>query len=478
MIWKWSLRQPVWAIALVATALLAVTLAILGGLTLRNLGRLDQIEQQLLNGARTQAVESDLERMLVGRLTGVSPPTPSTVADLERRISRLATTSATLVPDNRSRLQELEELVESGHLLSRNNLVSALILARDINDAEIEAQGRLVSQIHETSRMELELAALIFIAIVVLTLGGIWSIRGRILGPLDDLRSLISRLASGDFTPVATDVIDPSLVPLFQNYNQLVSRLEMLEAEHRSHARSLQSEVRQATQALLEQHRALANAERLAAVGEVAAGVAHELRNPLAGILMSLNNLRRESKDPDLTHRLDLMTDELERMTRLLNGHLSQARHKPEPLRPVCLNALVHDLITLLRYQTPDHIHLEADVQDTLEFRLPRDRIRQALLNLVLNSVEALGDSPGTVTISARNEDGRLVLEVADDGPGFPAAMLRHQVRPFATARERGTGLGLAMVKRAVEDLGGRLELGNREPHGARVRLTIPGEDV
>lgn len=108
---------------------------------------------------------------------------------------------------------------------------------------------------------------------------------------------------------------------------------------------------------------------------------------------------------------------------------------------------------------------------------LPRDRIRQALLNLVMNSVTALGDRRGRVEVTARHDDGRLEIRVSDDGPGFPEAMLATGIRAFASSSPDGTGLGLAMVRRVAVDLGGQLVASNAEPAGAIVRLVVPCGD-
>jgi signal transduction histidine kinase len=150
----------------------------------------------------------------------------------------------------------------------------------------------------------------------------------------------------------------------------------------------------------------------------------------------------------------------------------------PEPSRPTGLVPLVSDLLSLLRYQVPDDVRLEADVEADLECVLPRDRVRQALLNLVLNSAQALGGDAGVVRVSARREGDRLQLWVTDDGPGFPAELLEARGQAFVSRRAGGTGLGLAMVRRLAHDLGGEFVLENLEPRGARVRLVLPYRDA
>jgi len=209
-------------------------------------------------------------------------------------------------------------------------------------------------------------------------------------------------------------------------------------------------------------------------MGEMTAGLAHELRNPLAGIRMSLSNLSRDLSDPQLVERVALVLSEIDRLTRLLNHQLSEAQHAPEPSRPCEVQVMVDEVVRLLRFQVPENIQLDVAIEAGLDCVLPGDRLRQALINLVMNAVQALGETRGTVTIRGRSAEDRLVMEVSDDGPGFPQEILTKAARPFVTYRTGGTGLGLAMVRRLALDLGGELTLENRDPRGALARLVLP----
>jgi signal transduction histidine kinase len=254
----------------------------------------------------------------------------------------------------------------------------------------------------------------------------------------------------------------------------MVRRLAELEEEQRRRAESLEEEVRAGARVLLEQHQALTNAQRLAAVGETAAGLAHELRNPLAGILAALENMAREAEDSALARRLELLHREAKRVVTLLNEYLAAGRHAPESPSTVNVNELVEGLLSLLRYQAPPSVELDQSVEEGLICLLPSGRIRQALLNLVGNALHALGEGPGKITVLAHGEKGEITLEVRDTGPGFPREILETPGQPFRTGRAAGTGLGLATVKRTASDLGGRMELTNLETGGASVILKLP----
>jgi signal transduction histidine kinase len=286
----------------------------------------------------------------------------------------------------------------------------------------------------------------------------------------------LNRLAGGEFSPAPEDErVDPFVLPLHRQFNALAHRLQELEASHRARAASLEAEVRMTTRQLLEQQRNLARAERVAATGEFAASVAHELRNPLAGIQMTLNNLRAELNDAELTERVDLVVAEVGRLSRLLTELLDAGRpHAPEPARPLRLAEVVDDMLALTRCQLTPEIRLTNRVDPALTCRLPADRLRQALLNLILNGAGALGEAGGEIVIEAKQEGRMLRITVSDDGPGFPPELIAQGIRPYFSTRERGTGLGLAMVRRFTSDVGGSLEIANRQPRGAQVTLVVP----
>lgn len=456
-------------------ALAAVCLAgalLMGGIAWRTLRQLERIGVEWDHGTELQRVNALLQHLAAERPAAAGRADPAALAELRTALATVRARQLDPRGVDRERLDRVSELLapdaDAADLLRAARLFDGVV--RD----EVRARRELMRGLRAEARAEVETGTGLFVALALLALGGAWLMQRRILRPLVDLRTMFLKLGAGDFSPIAVEGMHPVLAPLFDNYNHLVTRLEELEAEHRSRTANLEREVRNATQALLEQQRTLARAERLAALGEMAAGLAHELRNPLAGVQMNLANLRRDLDDPQLTARLNLALAELDRLTRLLNQQLSTARHVPETPRRLSMRTLVEDLLALLRYQVPARIRLEAEMDEALECRLPRDRVRQALLNLVLNSVQALGDVEGTVRLHAHREGQRLVLEVTDDGPGFPPELLKAGGQAFVTRRPRGTGLGLAMVRRLAADLGGEIVIENREPSGARVRLTLP----
>ncbi|MGX2041028.1 sensor histidine kinase [Methylocaldum sp. MU1018] len=459
--------------------LLLLVFVLLGGMIWRNLERFETIRADVGYAHRIQEVAFELQNVLMGYFTtGANRRLDGRqLSELSARLVELARHDYHVAADTPNKLTEVSRSIIdlAGERLAPERQEALLLHALNITSAMLDEETlereRLVELIGHATRTEIALAFATLGA--VLLFGGLF-FRRQILAPLHDLKELLLRLAREDFTPIETTQIDPLLLPVFVSYNDMVKLLAELEEARRHYAESLEAEVRAATRALLEQQASLARTERLAAVGELAAGIAHELRNPLAGIQLTCANLRDEIDNPEQSERVDLIIAELKRMGRLLNELLDHGRHTPAPVGVCNVSIVIRELVALTRYQIQPDIRLGWTASSDLACRLPECRLRQTLLNLILNSAQAIGEHGGAIEIRAERDDDHIRLTVTDSGPGFSAELLQNGIRPFATGRAGGTGLGLAMIQRFTRDMGGQLDLSNIEPHGARVSLTLP----
>ena len=462
--------------ALAFLGLLVLALAILGGMIWRNLHHFETVLSYVNYSHRIQSISVDLQQSLIGFITETTTESqPIVLTKTLTEMQTLIDDNLYLSPSTKNRLETVKNLLSNIDKLEKDQNNSKLIQAVKLMTQTLEEEGlrreTLLEDINFDTQTELYIALITFTLILT---GAMLFLHFRILQPLNDLRHLLDRLTEENYTPIKTDHLDPLLFPVFNSYNEMVLHLAELEEAQQRYALSLQHEVRLATQALLEQQYSLARTERLAAIGEVAAELAHEIRNPLAGIQMAFSNLKREINDDSQSERMELIGNELKRLGHLLNDMLDQSRHSPEIATDFDITTLIQNLMALTRYQITETIELVNDSPNRLNVHLPESGIRQALLNLILNSADALGNNPGTICIKIHGEFDLLCIEVFDNGPGFSQDMLNYGIRPFRTSHQDGTGLGLAMVQRFVKDIGGKIKLSNVLPKGACVSILLP----
>ncbi|NEX22652.1 two-component sensor histidine kinase [Thiorhodococcus mannitoliphagus] len=441
----------------------------------RSLERLEPIQAHLAHVERIQSLGLQMEQALLKGLRG-TPIARSELVELRDEVQEIAGLEGALHPETVTRLNRVRIQLGDAQAGSVDLLFQTLAEVRQVLDGERERHDWLLTQIGRDAMVEIKLTVLLLLIGPLLLGVSLLFIRGRVKQPLRAMEDLLARLARKDYRAVPEAIIgeiDAVAHPAFHSYNELVARLQALEAEHCDREQTLEQEVRHATAALLAQSRELGRAERLAAVGAVSAGLAHELRNPLAGIQMACSKLHRALGEGEHAARIAAVIDELKRINHLLTSQVDAARHLPEPLEVVAVDQLIDELLTLLRYQIPDRIAIDAQVPSDLRCLLPAAGLRQALLNLVLNAVQAMPGG-GRIQLTASLESGELSVSVTDSGPGFPEDLLRVGIRPFATGRQGGSGLGLAMVRRFVRDHDGDLHLANQAPQGAAVTLRLP----
>ena len=214
--------------------------------------------------------------------------------------------------------------------------------------------------------------------------------------------------------------------------------------------------------------------ERLATLGELAAQLAHEIRNPLLAIGATIQALARDPVgDPETRELLETVGGEVTRLDMLLRDYLSMAaRHNASMVR-VDLGALAGEVLAILRHAPrADGRTLVCEVPGDLAVRADPDGLRHVLFNLLSNALEAT-PSGGSVTVRGSATDTEVVLDVLDTGPGLTGDPGRC-FEAFFTTKKNGTGLGLSVVRKVIEAHGGRVSLSNRVEGGCRASVTLP----
>ncbi|MEJ5375680.1 MAG: ATP-binding protein [bacterium] len=240
------------------------------------------------------------------------------------------------------------------------------------------------------------------------------------------------------------------------------------------------------TQAVaMEQH--LRRVDRLASIGEMAARIAHEIRNPLASVSGSIQILQKELSLDGANRRLmEIVLRETKRLNGLLTEFLNFARPEHSTPRKMDLSKALRETLTLFLEQTTQACNLKAEISPGLMIYADSKRLRQVVWNLLNNALEAMphgGDlsvrafgASGNLPAGLDSQERWLVVEVEDSGVGISEDVRDKVFDPFFTTKEKGTGLGLSIVHRLVEEMGGRIELQSQPGKGSRFSLWLPAK--
>ncbi len=230
----------------------------------------------------------------------------------------------------------------------------------------------------------------------------------------------------------------------------------------------------------------LRQTEKLAELGTLASGMAHEIGTPMNVILGRAEFLQRKTKDPDTAKGLQTIVDQVERITRIMNQLLTFARRRPLERRPTDLNKVVEDTLDVMRERLSRHrIALEADLALLLPLAYADpDQMGQVLLNLAINALHAMGDDgtlrvrTAVVSVSSSADESVDMIEVsvADTGHGIAPEDLDKIFNPFFTTKEvgKGTGLGLTVVHGIVQEHDGHILVESELQKGTTFRIRLP----
>lgn len=319
-------------------------------------------------------------------------------------------------------------------------------------EARVSSQvDRLVetAKVRETTA----LTVLTFLGALTVLVGALMALYARrVLRPLKHVTARADAVASGDLS--AERAIDTG-----DEIGELSATFEGM------------------VQAISDARERVLAAERLAAIGKMAAHVTHEVRNPLSSIALNLELLEEEltHADPEVKHLLRAIEQEVERLSNLSDQYLSMARRKKPEVEECDLGALVRSAVDFMKPEVARHgVELSADIPAQLPWaNVDQGQIRQVLFNLVRNAREAMPEG-GRVLIRLAREADVLEVRVSDNGPGVAPERIEQLFDPFFTTKDHGTGLGLAVSRQILAAHGGRLEYWPIAPHGSAFLLLLP----
>ena len=278
--------------------------------------------------------------------------------------------------------------------------------------------------------------------------------------PMVELQEKMEKVSEGNLdVAVSFSQRNDEIGDLGRNFNHMMQQLresrEEIERLHRTQ---------------------MSRAEHLATLGELATGLAHEIRNPLAGIAGVIEIVGRDL--PPTSPARAVVKDvrlEITRISRTLTDLLETARPRRPEVRSSDLNTTVEHAVMLARQQVlsrPIKIELQK-ASDLPEVEHDSDQIHQVILNLLLNAVQAI-DREGKVCVEIEGRDGYAMVVVSDTGRGISPQNLPNIFRPFYTTKGNGTGLGLSLAHRIVEDHHGRIEVSSTVGNGSRFTVLLP----
>lgn len=309
--------------------------------------------------------------------------------------------------------------------------------------------------------------------------------------PSRDIVQAMSRARAGQLSARAVVRRDDELGDIARGFNQLMDDLAARDCEREkllerisgfndellSRVKVATDELQASNKALFEAQQRLAYSERLAAVGQVAAELAHEIGTPLNAISGHLQLLARSHPEIETQRRVQIINTQIAFIVQSVRSLLERTHRKPLSLRPVNLNALVEESLRLVGPTLDSH---RIKVSVTLAEELPPisadgDSLRQVFLNLVNNSIDAMPDG-GRLLITTRVDRSAGAAEIIfrDSGTGIDPELVEHIFEPMWTTKPTGSGLGLAIARQVMVEHSGHIECNSRSQEGTEFRLTLP----
>lgn len=295
--------------------------------------------------------------------------------------------------------------------------------------------------------------------------------------PLMQMAGVAQKIAHGDYNPRVEIKREDEIGYLAQALNQMTDKLVAAQRSLENWGRELEERVKEATEEVKRMERQLSQADKLASLGKLAAGVAHEINNPLTGVLTNASLMLEELKDGDSGKEdLEIIVRETMRCRQIVRGLLDFARQRTPERTLSNVNQLIESTLQLLQNQI---VLQNIEVHKQLDKNLPEiwvdaDHIQQVLVNIALNAIEAMPKG-GQLTIrSDPLTDGKISVAITDTGTGIKMEDVKNLFDPFFTTKSSGTGLGLAISYGIVHQHGGEIKVHSHLHKGSTFTVILP----
>jgi two-component system NtrC family sensor kinase len=293
-----------------------------------------------------------------------------------------------------------------------------------------------------------------------------------------------NRVARGDLHHVIPIDSDDEMGHLARSFNMMTESLQRANEEIHEWIRTLEQKVEERTKELKDAQFQLLHSEKLAAVGKIAATVAHEINNPLTGVFTYIKLMERRIEERNygpndmekFREYLSTMSREVQRTSAIVHNLLDFTRPKEPSRKMVNISALVEESLNIVRNKLSiSNIAVEMKMDSLPDIQVDSAQMKQVFINLIINACEAM-EGGGTLTITSRHDGTRNTetITFADTGTGISPEDLPRVFDPFYTTKEKGTGLGLSVVYGIVTRHNGRIEVKSRPEGGTEMIVTLP----
>ena len=316
-----------------------------------------------------------------------------------------------------------------------------------------------------------------FVLIVVVT----YFLTRSLVRPLEDMVAVSKEIAGGRLDQRVKEVGDQSeLGVLSSSFNAMLDRIREMNQQIEQWAKVLEQRVAERTEQLVKTQTAMGRQQRLASLGQLAAGIAHEINNPLGGILTFASLVEEElADDSPVREDVEEIVRQADRCRRIVQELLEFSRERETRMAPHRLNGIVSRTLAMLEKQASFHdinIIRNLDPRDPVAV-VDESQLQQVFMNIFLNAADAMGERGNLTVTTGQNKDNKEVfVRITDSGCGIPEHMREAIFDPFFTTKDpgKGTGLGLAVAVRIVQTHGGRLEVDSEVGQGSTFTVVLP----